>query len=105
MVPEIIVVDDHQTCTQTGALHVVVDDRRGVIVERVARTGRQEALRSLSEDDRQQRRLLPQRVLAVAADVVEEHEQRAQRTFCSGDSSEETARIGAGLGDGPLASP
>ena len=71
------VVDGDHARAQAAALHVVVDDRWRVVVLGDG----QQALRSLPEDHAEQRRLLAQRVLAVAADVVEQREQRVHRAL------------------------
>ncbi len=63
---------------------MIVDDRR----QGLSRGRPQEPLRTLAHDQRQQRRLLAQRVLLVATDVVEarqEEPQRSGRSVGSGD--------------------
>ena len=64
-------MDPHHAGAEAGSLHVVVDDGRDVVVGGV----RQEVLGALTEDHAQQGGLLPQRVLPVAADVVEQAEK------------------------------
>ena len=77
IIRQFCVLHRHQSRPQTAALDVVVDDRRKII----AGDRTQKALGSLPQNERQKSRFLAQRILLVAADVIQQFEKCSNRTL------------------------